>query len=143
MIHAFTVSPGQEAPRPIALRAAREGWRAAAIATYHRSEHQDTVALQDELASQILALTHCVVRPAAIAIDRDARLAIAVVDRTMFQLYDHRLAIIRPCIGCGHGQYASPPIAGSADLGHALAGWEPCCSHCELDDPDEDRTHSF
>ena len=138
-----SVSLVQAAPRPTAPRAALEDWRAAVIAAYHRSEHQDTVALQNELAAQIQALTQRAIRPATITVDRDTRLATAVVDHIMFRLHERRLLIIRPCSSCGYGQFASSPIASHPDLGHALAGWEPRCSQCELDDPDEDWTHSF
>jgi hypothetical protein len=143
MNHASFVSSGRTAPRPIALGGVTEDWRAAAITAYRRSEHQDTLALQDDLAAHILTLTQRAIRPAMIAVDRDARLAIAVVDNIMFRLHDRRLSIMRPCIGCGYGQYVSLPIASPADLGHALSGWEPRCSQCELDDPAEDWTHSF
>jgi hypothetical protein len=109
-------------------------WRSGAIAVYRQAEPDKTDALRTELASRIRALIGRSLLSEAIQVDRDARLATALVDGALFRLRRHDLMLVRPCTHCGTSAFESSPIGGLTDLGHALAAWGPCCRDCQLED---------
>jgi hypothetical protein len=75
--------------------------------------------------------------PAAIYVDPDTAAATAAVDGMVFRLQRQDLVLMRPCVYCGQGLYASPPINNLLDLGYALDVWEPRCPDCQPEDPAE------
>ena len=116
-------------------------WHAAAVASYRRSAPAEQAALADALAARVLALTgHCVARD-AIYVATEDQVAAAMVDSCWFQLRRGALCLVRACVSCGFGRFASPPIDDLSDLGYAVAIWEPRCADCTVDD--EDWSHSW
>jgi hypothetical protein len=65
------------------------------------------------------------------------------MEDVVFQLRHAELFLVRPCVHCGAGHFRSATIDCVADLGHALAVWEPRCPGCIPDDEEEDRSYSF
>jgi hypothetical protein len=130
-----TARPGSRT-EPGAIGATPD-WRTGAIAVYGRAEPDDTGALRTELASRLRALIGRRFPPGAIQVDRDGRVATAVVDGTRLRLRRHDLLLVRPCAHCGTGDFESPPLLNLVDLGQALAAWEPRCRHCQIEDPND------
>ena len=115
-------------------------WRTAAIAAHRRSDHDETATMLAELAARVLELTGRRVAETSLLSQRSAtgeRAATVVVDGAAFQLRRGTLVLLVTCAHCGLGQLTSPAIASRADLGYALAAWEPRCQHCEPEDPRE------
>ncbi len=111
-------------------------WRTQAIDAFIHGEHDDLAALRVDLAARVAALTGQPIAPEAIVVTRASKIARVVVDGVRFQLQNGELSILRTCVECGLTTHASPPISSRADLGYALAGWQPrgaCCT------PDEDE----
>jgi hypothetical protein len=106
-------------------------WRADVIDTYQQTREQER-PLAMALAARIYALAGRVVDPEAVFIDRVAGRAVVVVDGVTHRGQVH---ILRQCAECGTGHLESPPIATRADLGFALAEWEPRHPGCEPEDP--------
>lgn len=123
----YETTAGPAAP----VAPAASTWRSAAIAAYRRAERECGA----DLATRIAALTGRRVDTDALVIDRDARRATVLVEGTLFQMQDHALVLLRPCVHCGVGPFPSPAIASVSDLGYALAGWEPRCADCGPEDP--------
>ena len=117
-------------------------WQGTAIAAYRQTERERVAALGTDLAARIAALTRRRIDLEALVIDRDARRATALVDGALFQVRDHTLALLRPCVQCGVGQFPSPPIASAGDFGYALAAWELRCAGCQLTGPRRSGTAS-
>ena len=128
-------------PNPTATTRKVRDWRAEAAAAYHRSEPTDSSSLRQELTTRVLELTGQLVEPGAIRLDRTTRTATVAVGDMWFRLRGRELCLVRPCVHCGARRFASAAIHDLVDLGHALAGWEPCCEGWCVDD--EDWTHSF
>jgi hypothetical protein len=110
-------------------------WQRRALAEHAHSTDDRRDALRSDLALRVAALTEQPVAPATIYVDDAARFAIVNVDGAVFRLQDRDLTLLRPCVHCGTGQYASTPLATLADLGYALGEWDPHCPHCEPVDP--------
>jgi hypothetical protein len=110
-------------------------WREEAIAAARREATTAALTLRAELASRVRALTGSPVAPDSVYADSDACIATVTVDGTTFRLAQGTLVLLRPCVDCGTGQFASPPIASVADLGRALDGWQPFHDDCRSEDP--------
>jgi len=111
-------------------------WHSVAIDAFIHGEHDDVAALRVDLAARVAALTGQPIAPETITIARASKQARIAVDGVRFQLQNGELSILRTCVECGLTTHASPPISSRADLGYALAGWQPrgnCCT------PDEDE----
>lgn len=118
-------------------------WQADAVEAYRRAEHDDATALRSGLIRRVAVLTGRIVSPDEIFLDRAGRQATVAVDGVVFRLERGELVVVRQCTSCGMGAIASPPIDSRADLGYALAAWEPRCDQDALDDEEEDRTYSW
>lgn len=108
-------------------------WRDRAISAYTAGRVSRRAALQAELAHRIESLTNFRPVPESIYADEDKDLAVYKLDQTLFRLGVEGLSIIRPCAHCGTGEFQSLPIMDIADLGHALAVWQPHHDDCELE----------
>jgi hypothetical protein len=115
----------------------RDDWQAEAVMAFRQSEQRDGQRLAADLAVRLLDLTGRLIDPAVVYVDRSQRLAQNRVDGVLFRLQDDQLQVIRPCIHCGVGAFASPVIRSRADLGYALSAWEPRDPDCEPFDPAE------
>ncbi len=111
-------------------------WREEAIAAYSRAEREDIDGLRQELASRILELTGCAVKPGSVYVDRGTRTATASAAGGLFRLRGGELLLVRPCVYCGVRRFESSQVRDLADLGHALSVWEPRCEGCGLEDED-------
>jgi hypothetical protein len=125
-----TNEPASVPPPPSASPLVHVHWQQQAISAYRHAAPHDHAALQHDLAARIASLTARQIPPATIYADPSTQRAIVALDGVVFRLERHDLAILRPCVTCGTVQIASPPIATQAELGHALAAWQPCCAHC-------------
>jgi hypothetical protein len=124
-------------PRTSSGSSTAEPWRTRAIAANQQTEPDAIATLRAELAIRIRSLTGCTTELESIAVDPDTRTATAVMDGAVFRLVGRDLTLLRPCAYCGTGQFASPAIRSLADLGHALAVWEPLHKDCQPQDPAE------
>ncbi len=115
-------------------------WREEAVTAYRRSEGTASSAVH-ELTTRVRELTGQLVEPGAIQLDRTTQTATVAVGDLWFQLRGRELCLVRPCVHCGAGRFASAAIHDLVELGHALAVWEPCCEGWCIDD--EDWTYSF
>ncbi len=118
----------------VAMRALR--WQAVVVAAYRHAERTTIDRLGCELASRIRELTGQSIEANSISVDAGTRTATGMVDDVVFQVRHGQVVVVRPCVQCGVGRFASPVIDCAADLGYALAGWEPRCAGCPLDDAD-------
>ncbi len=112
-------------------------WRTAAIAAYRATEQDMIVTMRAALASRVLAFTGYRVQPTSIVIESDSHVATVALDGVVFRLRQGNLVLVRPCDACGYGECESPPLVELADLGHALADWEPHCAHCPEGNADD------
>lgn len=112
-------------------------WRAAAIAAYWQDQPDAFSAMVADLRLRLLDLIGRAPDPASVIVNRVARTAQVAIDGIIFRLQGHDLVLLRGCVTCGLHQYVSPPIRSRADLGYALAIWEPHCPDCEPEDPRE------
>jgi hypothetical protein len=110
-------------------------WQAAARAAYMREFGASDDRLRAELAARVQALTNCALQGEVIVVDSAARRATAALDGVVFQLQRGDLTVARPCAHCGAGRFESAPLTSRADLGHALAVWQPYHAGCEPSDP--------
>ncbi len=140
--HALTTpaAPSRDVGGLLAASAASESrtaalpaWQAAALATY--SKEMGLGGPGAELAARVQALTGCEIPDTAIILDASARRATTTLDGVVFRLQGSDLLVLRSCAYCGVGRFASPPIASSANLGHALSDWRPYHVGCAPDDP--------
>lgn len=116
-------------------------WREEAVAACRQADLQDTDRLRQDLATRVLELTGQTVDSRSTYINREARMATAVVEGAVFRLRRGDLFLVRPCVYCGVRSFESSPVHDVVDLGSALSVWEPRCTGCVLED--EDWTHSF
>ncbi len=137
--HNTAVSSTRSSRWPAAVRPL--SWQEAAVRAYSQSEQTEIDRLCQELASRILELSGQSIEASAVYVDAATRIAIAGIGGVVFQLRRGALFLVRPCVHCGTGRFESAPIGCGADLGHALAVWQPRCPGCDTDD--EDRSHSF
>ncbi len=112
-------------------------WQSRAIAAYRRSEPAIITDTRNEMIAQFMALTGCAILPESIFVNPATRTATTVMDGAIFRLVGRDLSLLRPCSYCGTGQFASPTIRSVADLGYALADWEPLHDDCQPEDPVE------
>ena len=130
----------QSQPRTQFLRSSHgqsTDWRTAAIAAYRATEQDMIVTMRAALASRVLALTGYRVQPTSIVVESDSRVATVALDGVVFRLRLGNLVLVRPCAECGYGELESTPLVELADLGRALADWEPRCAHCPEGDADD------
>lgn len=115
--------------------AASPDWKAQAISTYLQRRQHAGSSLRQALARQVQRLTGRELDGDYIWVDPQGEAAFATVDGIRFRLSAAGLQVLRPCAHCGIGEFASPAIESVADLGHALADWEPHHPACEAEDP--------
>lgn len=132
---ATTPAMSTDPASPLMLASALPAWQTAARAAYTLDANASDARLRAGLAAGVRALTGCAIPDSAIIVDADARRATVALDGALFQLQRAELVLIRPCAHCGTGQFASAPLSARADLGHALAVWQPYHSGCEPSDP--------
>jgi hypothetical protein len=133
MLHNAPATAHNERRRGLADRLALgEGWQARAVATYRQ---QGASSLVEALRRAIRELAGEEAPADRIWVNEAERAAGAVVDGVHFRWEHDRLVLLRPCAHCGLGLLASPPLRTRADLGYALAAWEPRHPDCEPDDP--------
>jgi hypothetical protein len=123
--------------RPVEERHDQEpnAWMARAVAAY--MQRYDEANLRATLARQVRLLTDTLPADEQIWVDLASRAASVSVDGMLFRLEHGQLMLMRPCAHCGVGQLASAPLRSVADLGHALAVWEPLHDDCRPEDPAE------
>jgi|GEM_PF-4859743 len=109
-------------------------WREQAIQTYTSTRTLRTVTLQAELARRIKELAGYYPAPKMVYADADTQFATYFMDGTLFRLERENLTIVRSCAYCGTGQFSSPTINDIADLGYALAVWQPLHDDCWPED---------
>ena len=114
--------------------AAMYDWQASVVAAYREAQEQER-PLAVALASRIYTLAGRAIAPESVFVDREAGLAVAVVDGVVFRMRRGQISILRACQECGVGRIESQPLVTRADLGHALSAWEPRCASCEEEDP--------
>ncbi len=134
---ASNASPAAHRRAPQSPQGARP-WQERAIAAQQYGEREATAALQTQLADRIAFLTGHALATDSVYVNATERFAMATVDGAAFRLRHRNLTLLRPCAYCGTGQFASEPIESLADLGHAMAVWEPLHPDCEPTDSNED-----
>ncbi|HSH80608.1 MAG TPA: hypothetical protein VLA19_18925 [Herpetosiphonaceae bacterium] len=87
------------------------------------------------LTERVQAFTGCTVECNAILVDLDEQFACAVVGGVLFRWGTTGLVMLRPCAFCGSGQFASPSLTSQADVGYAIAVWQPHHPNCQPEDP--------
>jgi hypothetical protein len=107
-------------------------WKGRAIAA---SIARGPAGPAEELARAVRALTGQALPAEAIWADSAEQVAGAVLDDVHFRWQGGQLVLVRPCVHCGLGLIASPALPTLADLGHALADWQPRHADCEQEDP--------
>jgi hypothetical protein len=112
-------------------------WKAQAIAAYIRQEREQP--LRDLFVQQLHALTGRDVPAERVWIDASGRRAGAAVDGSLFSSEHGQLVLMRPCVHCGTDTFASPPLKTQADLGYALAAWQPLHPDCTPHDDTNER----
>jgi hypothetical protein len=110
-------------------------WMARAVAAY--MQRYDEASLRTTIARQVRLLTDRMPADEQIWVDVASRAASVVVDGMVFRLEQGQLLLMSPCAHCGVGQLASAPLRSEADLGHALAVWQPLHADCRPEDPAE------
>jgi hypothetical protein len=68
-------------------------------------------------------------------VDHGEQVALTVVDGVPFRYAGEQLTVLRSCVLCGSGRFASPPVTSLADIGCALSAWQPRHLECQPDDP--------
>lgn len=111
-----------------------EGWKARVIASY-RERQGGALSLVEALMRAVGAFTGETASAERIWVNEAERSAGAVVDGVHFRYEHGRLVVLRPCAHCGLGLLASPPVGSAADLGYALAAWQPLHHDCQPEDP--------
>lgn len=111
-------------------------WKARAIASY-REHHGAAMSLVEALLRAVDSLTGQAAAAERIWVNEAERSAGAVVDGVHFRYEHGRLVVLRPCSHCGLGQLPSRPIGAQADLGFALAAWQPLHFDCQPEDPSD------
>jgi hypothetical protein len=112
-------------------------WKAQAIAAYIRQGREQP--LRDLFVQQLHALTGRDVPAERVWVDASGRHASAAVDGSLFGSEHGQLVLMRPCVHCGTGTFASPPLKTQADLGYALAAWQPLHPDCTPHDDINER----
>ena len=110
-------------------------WMASAVAAY--MQRYDEANLRTTIARQVRLLTDRMPADEEIWVDVATRSASVAVDGALFRLEQGQLLLMRPCAHCGVGLLASAPLRSEADLGHALAVWQPLHADCRPEDPAE------
>jgi hypothetical protein len=110
-------------------------WMARAVAAY--MQRYDEANLRTTIARQVRLLTDKMPADEQIWVDVASRAASVAVDGMLFRLEQGQLLLMRPCAHCGVGQLASVSLRSEADLGHALAVWQPLHADCRPEDPAE------
>lgn len=105
-------------------------WQAAAVAACRRSELQDIVKLQCDLAGRALEFTGEAVDFHSIYVDRDARSGCIEATCSWYAP-----------VHCGSRRFESAAVRDLVNLRYALSVWEPRCEACAPED--EDWSHSF
>lgn len=105
-------------------------WQDQAISAYTGTLARKTTAMQARLDDRIEALMNYRPAPESIYVDPETGVSTVCVDGTVFHLEGNSLSLVRPCAYCGTGEFKSAPIADLADLGHALAIWQPMHEEC-------------
>jgi hypothetical protein len=109
-------------------------WRAGSVAAYQQAHSQKIASLGAELALRVHSLTGRSLAPQSIFVDREAEMASAVVDGTVFRLRSGQLVLVRRYAECGDQQFESAPLVRQADLGYALSAWQPQCAERQAED---------
>lgn len=135
MNHATIDTPIAELTSPNARPALVAGWKAQAIEAYQQRRPDEERAMQAALTEQVQAFTGCSVECDAILVDLDEQFACAVVDGVLFRWGATGLVLLRPCAFCGSGRFASPSLTRQADVGYAIAVWQPHHPNCQPEDP--------
>jgi hypothetical protein len=110
-------------------------WMARAVAAY--MQRYDEANLRTTIARQVRLLTDRMPADEQIWVDSASRAASVAVDGMLFRFEQGQLTLMRPCAHCGVGLIASAPLRSEADLGHALAVWQPLHHDCRPEDPAE------
>jgi hypothetical protein len=105
-------------------------WQDQAISAYTGTRALKTAAVQAELDARIEALINYKPAPESIYVDPETGVSTVSIDGTLFRLEGDCLSLVRPCAYCGTGEFTSEPIEDLADLGHALAIWQPMHEEC-------------
>lgn len=109
-------------------------WKARAVAELAQHDGEELVT---RLLRAVRAVIGQEVSPAQVWASPAEQAAALSVDGVRFRWEQGRLVLLRPCVHCGLGQLASPALHARADLGYALADWQPRHAGCEQDDPAE------
>jgi hypothetical protein len=133
----YSISAIADADFPTQAHPARSvtDWQAYAIDAYRQAQSQALTALPKLLATRVAALIGMPIDPADVLMDRDAELAVVIVDGVMFRAHHQQIMIVRSCVECGIRRFESAPLAAYADLGYALSAWQPRCRTCQPEDP--------
>lgn len=112
-------------------------WQQRAQAAYQQAEADTISRIQREFARRIALLIDYEPQPQSIYVNLASGTATARVDSITFRLHGNDLTIIRPCAGCGLGQFESLVITSLEDLGGVLTMWQPRCPQCPEEDPND------
>lgn len=114
---------------------AAPSWQDQGISTYRITESVIIGALQSELARRIEAVMNYRPSPESIYANPVTLEATLALDGSLFRLVGDSLILIRSCAYCGTGEFRSIPLKDLADIGYALAIWEPRHRDCQESDP--------
>lgn len=94
-------------------------------------------SLKVEMSRRIEAIMNYKPLPENIYVNPVTLTATFVFDGLLFHLEGERmeLFLVRQCAYCGTGEFRSMPLKSLADLGQAIAIWEPLHACCRSEDP--------
>jgi hypothetical protein len=110
-------------------------WRDQAVIAYHHRRPRAMIAMKTDLAGRLHMLIGRRVPEDSIYADPERQIAVVVVDNVLFRWRTQAVVIVQPCAECGLGQFESPALLQSADVGYALSAWQPLHPHCQPEDP--------
>lgn len=122
---------GMKMQRRTSTLVAQGSWRRRAADAYFKTARKQATELRDELAARVQRLTGRTIEVQSVYTDPGQRLAVARVDGVLFHYRRGVLQVVRGCVHCDTGEFSSPTVETIADLGYALAAWQPRCLHCE------------
>jgi hypothetical protein len=105
------------------------------LAQYARAAKHTPEQLREELGARLRLLMGRHIPVELIWADNEGQAATLQLDGVRFRLRHGSLVVMRPCVECGLGTFESAAIREGQDVAYALAGWEPRCRHCPIEDP--------
>ena len=113
----------------------RADWRDQAVVTFQQHQPRAMMAMKTDLVGRLDMLIGRRIPEDSIYVDSNQQIAVVLIDKVLFRWCRQAVVVVRPCVECGLGQFESPALLQSADVGYALSAWQPLHPHCQPEDP--------